>query len=72
MGMQEVLQSTQPVYAGASPAVPDAHEGRFRKCDVICRRVRLGYYVQPEILEQVIDALAKDVRAGIPARPPEH
>ena len=68
MGVHEALQSAQPVYAGAGPAVPAAHEGQFRRCDMICRRVRRGYYVQPEILEQVIDALAKDVRAGIPAK----
>jgi len=72
MCVQEVLTYTQPVSAGASPAEPVDDKRLPRGCDEIRRRVRLGYYVKKEIQEQVLDALEKDVRAGVPAQQPEH
>jgi hypothetical protein len=34
---------------------------RAHKFDVVRDRVRLGYYLQKGVLDQVVDALAKDV-----------
>jgi hypothetical protein len=37
---------------------------RARSFDVVRERVRLGYYLKKEVLDQVVDALAREVSAG--------
>jgi hypothetical protein len=37
---------------------------RDRNFDVVRERVRLGYYLKKEVLDQVVDAMAREVSAG--------
>jgi hypothetical protein len=50
------------VVSGEAKAMYEAE--RDRSFDVVRERVRLGYYLKKDVLDQVIDALAREVSAG--------
>jgi hypothetical protein len=42
--------------------------GEIQKFDAIRERVRLGYYLKGDVLDQVVDALAREVSAENPSQ----
>jgi hypothetical protein len=52
--------------SGQAKALYEADQ--TQKFDIMRERVRMGYYLKKEVLERVVDALAREVSAEIPAQ----